>query len=88
MADLERLQAGFFGILRLKPRDHGAAVVAQLAVLVEVGVVASTDEAAVPDGNGQLVLQRRRERGANRRLRICQGFGNLAKLARQGVRIC
>ena len=47
MLDLQALDAGRPGIFRLHPGDHAPALVAQFAGLVEIGVVARRDEAAV-----------------------------------------
>ena len=47
MADFQRFDAGRLGISRLQPGDDLAAAVAQSPVLVEIGVGAVADEAAV-----------------------------------------
>src|SRR3546814_5702706 len=61
--DLERVDPGLLAVARLQPGDQPAAVVAELAQLVERGGVALGDEAAVP----------RHEIGrASCRERVCQ----------------
>ncbi len=53
VADLERLNPGLGGVVRLHPGNHAAALVAELARLVELGVVAFGDKAAVAGQNWQ-----------------------------------
>ena len=58
--DAERADVGLGGVARLQAGDDAAALVAELARLVEVGAMAVADEAAVALQMRQVVGERRR----------------------------
>ena len=58
VADLERLDAGIVGVARLHRGDDEAGGVAQIAALVERGLIALADEAAVALDQRQLFGER------------------------------
>ncbi len=83
VADLERFDPGGFGISRLQTGNHLAAAVAQAAMLIEIGIGAAPDEAAVARIEGKRFVQRPRQRLLDLRRRGGQTFGNAHQLARQ-----
>ncbi len=82
--DAERADIGIGGIARLQPGDHPAALVAELARLVEIAAVAVAHEAAVALQVRQVVAKRRADggdqrgrRGGERRHRFRDLVGHL-----------
>ncbi|MNL50924.1 hypothetical protein D3C87_1739820 [compost metagenome] len=63
MLDLERLDAGFLGILQLQPGDHPARLVTQCAHVVEFWIGALTQKTAITLQKRQIVGQHRSEHG-------------------------
>ena len=88
MLDLERADAGLGGVSRLQPGDHPAAVVAQLAGLVEIGAIAVADEAAVAleiaAGVGKRRAERARAAPAAPPARSRRGAGELRRQSSRG----
>ena len=62
MAHLQRLDAGRLGIGRLQSGDDLARAVAELALLVEIGARAVTDEASVARIDRQALGERSSQR--------------------------
>ena len=87
VADLERFDPGRLGVGRLQAGDDLAAAVAQAPMLIEIGVGAVTDEAAVARVDGKGVVQRARQRLLDLRRSGGQAFGNAHELARQAERL-
>ncbi len=61
MLDLERLDAGLLGILQLQAGDHPTRLIAQRPHLIEFGIGALTQEAAIALQKRQIVGQHRAE---------------------------
>ncbi len=83
MAHLQRFDAGGVGVCGLQTGDDLAAAVAKAAVLIEIGIEASADEAAVALVHGKLVGERRAERLLHRGRHPAQPDDDAVELLRQ-----
>ena len=71
------------GVARLERRDEAARILLQLAQLVELGIEAGADEAAVALQERQLVGERAASPSATSVRRPCRHLRGLAQLLRQ-----
>ncbi len=85
MTDFEPFDAGFGGVAGLQLGDDASAVVAQLAILVEIGVKGGADEAAIALQIRQFICQRLGELIENFARRGVQPVGDLGNFGRRAI---